>query len=103
MEDKAQRIGAVGTGNAVLHSGILRQTFFQRLDLRPGDIMRILQHTGNGGVHFRLEPFVLTVQIPKLHEKAPPYSTSTLSPKALCLRITFLVSKTALAFFCTMA
>ena len=103
MKDQTQRIGAIGAGNAVPHSGVLRQTFFQCLDLRPGDIMRVLQYAGDGGVYFRLEPFVLTVQIPKLHEKVPPYSTSTLSPKALCLRITFLVSKTALAFFCTMA
>ena len=103
VKDQTQRVGAVGAGNTMLRSGVLGQTFLQRLDLRPGNIMRILQYPGNGGVHLRLEPFILTVQIPKLHEKPPPYSTSTLSPKALCLRITFLVSKTALAFFCTMA
>lgn len=58
MKDQTQRVGAVGAGNTMLRSGVLGQTFLQRLDLRPGNIMRILQYPGNGGVHLRLEPFI---------------------------------------------
>ena len=62
-----QRVGAVGTGDAVLAPDVGGETLFEHFHLLAADEMCAGRHGDHGRVHFRLQDLILFLQITKLH------------------------------------
>ena len=62
-ERHEQGVGAAGTRQRVLHSGIFRQLPFEFGDLRTEDVVTALQHAVDASVDFVADEVVLVLQV----------------------------------------
>src|SRR6266487_1031685 len=68
LESKAahgdvKRIGAISTGNAVLHAEGLGPCLFKGIDLRATNECRLCDDFCQGGIYLRLDGQILSVEI----------------------------------------
>src|SRR5690606_17466148 len=58
-----QGIGAVGAGNAVASTGVVRQPFLQLTDLRPENVLAMLQHPPDARIYLLPDARLLGLQV----------------------------------------
>ena len=70
-QGKGQGVRAVGAGNTVFHTHVLRQFCFQLCHRLSADIGGLFQHLSDRGVYLRLQHLILLFQITKFHLTLP--------------------------------
>src|ERR1700720_202252 len=60
-----KRVCAISTGNAVLHAQSFSPGVFKTGDVRPADESRLSNHLADGGINFRFDAQILSMQINK--------------------------------------